>query len=475
MIEYINKHLAFYAQIASFIAFIYVLCSPIDLPGCGLYFLVPFSYCLMAFSCKEVFAYHNGAYGLKCFFGISFIKYVILPCYVCYNNGKGFSYLYSEVAYQYAILISSIEICVSMFVIKAFYPKSLRRQTRIMQKRKSYYSDLSIGGLIFVLLLGLLVYTRGHMGDVINGVRFLVVVSKFDRNADFWTYEIWSVQLMLAFFTIVITSYYQKKEDKCPAGKNIIFPLIMVFISCTLILTNNRMTIIYYALSGLCILNYAFPKREKVMSTIIVGAMLLVIITFTLIKNYSIDVSSGSSSTVSSSQTVSDLDEYLCGISSVAHSYELYLVNGHRFSFENIIAEILRFAMPMRLPGLLPSSYANYPTTIDLATTGTEMVSVAGETLFWGGFIFGWLFDIIAVYFIVRILVHYDIKAKLSKDLGKRYIYSWMSILFGIFMCYAIQTLWNNATYMPLYLTFVLWINRVFSVHKKQIKTILHI
>ncbi len=474
MIEYINKHLAYYAQIASFIAFLYVLYSPVNISGYGLYFLVPLSYCLMSFSCKEVFAYHKGGYGLKCFLGISFIKYVILPCYICYNNGKGFSHLCSDDAYLYAILISSIEICVSMLVIKVFYPKSLRKQSRIMQQRKSYYSDLSIGGLIFLLLLGLLVFVRGHMGDVLNGIRFLVVVSKFDMNADLWTYEIWSVQLILAFFSIVITSYYQKKEDKCPSWKNIIFPLIMVFISCSLILTNNRMTTIYYALSGLCILNYAFPKREKTMTTVIVGAMLLVIITFTLIKNYSIDVSSGSSSTVSSSQTASDLDEYMCGISSVAHSYELYLVNGHRFSLDNIIAEILRFAMPMRLPGLVPKAYANYPTTIDLATTGTEMVSVAGETLFWGGFMFGWLFDIIAVYFIVRILIHYDIRTKLSKDLGKKYIYSWMSILFGIFMCYAIQTLWNNATYIPLYLTFVLWINRQFSIRRTQIKTILH-
>lgn len=312
------------------------------------------------------------------------------------------------------------------------------------------------------------------MGDVINGIRFLVVVSKFDMEADFWTYEIWTVQLMLAFFTIVVTSYYQKKEVRQSSWKNIIWPIVMVFVSCALILTNNRMTIVYYALCGLCILNYAFPKREKVMSTFVIGTMLLVIVTFTLMKNYGIDVSSGGTSTVSSSRTANDMDEYLCGISSVAHSYELYVANGHLFSLDNIIAEILRFATPMRLPGLLPGYYANYPSTIDLATTGTEMVSVAGETLFWGGYLFGWLIDIIAVYFIARILVHYDVKTKLSRDLGKKYICSWMSVLFGMFMCYAIQTLWNNATYMPLYLTFILWINRQFSLRKKQIENIFY-
>lgn len=475
MIEYLNRHLALYAQIASLMAFLYVLFHPITLPGCGFYFLIPMSYCLMTFYCKEIFVYHIGAYGLKCFFGVSFIKYTVLPCLVCYYEGNGFPINYSATGYHYAILISSIEILVSMIIIKIYYPKSMRRQSQFLRKKKSYYSDLSVGGLIFVLLLAFMVYKRGHMGEVMDGIRFLVVVSKFDQQADFWTYEIWSVQLMLAFFTIVVTSYFQKKEDRRPSWKNIIFPLIMVFISCTLILTNNRMTIVYYALSGLCILNYAFPKKEKTMSAIIIVSMIVVIVTFTLIKNYSIDISSDSSTSVSSNRAVADLDEYMCGISSVAHTYENYLITGDKFDINNLIAEILRFAMPMRIPGLLPDAYANYPTTIDLATTGTEMVAVAGETLFWGGVPFGWLLDIIVVYIIVRILIHYDIRSKLSRDLGKRYVYSWMAILFGMFMCYAVQTLWNNSTYMPLYLTFILWINRQFSMRKKQIETLIHI
>ncbi len=475
MIDYLNKHLVGYIQIASLFASLFVLCSPIDLPGCQFYFLIPLSYCLMTFHCKEIFAYHHNSFGLKCFYGVSFIKYIILPCYVCCLNGQGFLFTCSSSAYQYAILVTSMEIIVAMLVIKHWFPVSFKRQHYVMQRQKSYYSDLSVGGLVFVILLGFVLFMRGHMTAVISGIRFLVVSSKFDKNADFWTYEIWAVQLMLAFFTIVITSYYQKKEDINVSASHIIFPIVMVFFSCTLILTNNRMTMVYYALSGMCILNYAFPKRKKLITTSIMMSLLVVIISFTLIKNYSIDISSNTDATVSSTDGIADLDAYVCGINSVAHSYENFLLNGDKFSFNNVIAEILRFAMPMRLPGMLPSSYANYPTTIDLATTGSEMVPVAGETLFWGGLALGWVIDAIVVFLIVRILIHYDIKTKLSKDLGKKYIYSWMSILFGIFMCYAVQTLWNNATYMPLYLTFVLFINRTFRKNNTQIKKMLHI
>lgn len=470
LLDNFNRSIGSVVSVVAFVGSIYVAMNTPNLPGTEFFFLLPLMYGIVALFCKDVFAYHERAYGLKCFYVVSFVRYVVLPVYTCYvgefgsydghNNPEG---------YLYAIFVSVLEIIVSYLTIRKFYLRIYAKENAKKTKKIQFYNDLSIGGCFLLLFVVTIVVMRGHLNDVIGGIRFLVVNSKFDMDADFWTYEIWAIQVLFAFITIVVTSFFQKRENRKSSWINIICPTLCAFFSCSLILTNNRMTIVYYALCGLCILQTAFPKRTKVLSSLMIGALMVVMVTFTAMKNFSIDATNMGGNSISHNAGASMLSEYVCGIENIAHSYDMYQINGDKFSFNNVIAEIVRFAMPMRLPGLKSNSYSRTPTTVDLATQGTEMVSVAGETLFWGSLILGWLLDIIAVFIIVRFLVYFDIKTKLEDDLGKKYVYSWLSILYGIFMCYCIQTLWNNTTFIPLFLTVVLWVNRVIRIHKTAI------
>ena len=468
--EQAYRYLGTILGIIGLFATLFVFTHPFSISGTEFYFLLPFVYAICVFSCKKIFLYHIDGFGLKCFLIVTFVRYVLLPIYAC-SLGQIGEYINLDASYYvYAILIQLIELIVSYAVIYRSYNREYKRiSQQLKNKGIQYYNSPGLVGLLLGIGMVLLVVARGHLGPIIEMTRFLVVTDKFDINADYWTYDIWAIQVFFAYAVVVITSFFMKRNDRNESWFNVIIPLVLVFLSCTIILTNNRMTMVYFALSGLSVLNAAFPKKSKILSVIMITVMLTVIVSFTLMKNFGIDINEGGSGSISD-DTVSTLSAYVCGVDNIAHSCDMYSKNGSQYGIANFLSMLYNFAMPTRLPFLHGLFFKGTPTAVDLACNTTEMVSVSGETLFWGGgMILGWLFDIIAVYCISRLLVVFEIHTKLEQDLGKKYIYNWLSVLFGIFMCYCVQTLWNNTTYMPLYLGAALWINRKFKFSKSKI------
>lgn len=458
-----------FLSVIGFIATLYVITHPINIPGVELYFLLPFVYSLCVLINKDVFLYHVDGFGLKCFFIVTFVRYVVLPVYASSEASIGSYTRLDGEYYCYGIFVQLLELIVSYMVIKKYYPIEYKRISSHLCVGKQFYNSLGIGGFILGVGMVGIVVLRGHMGAISEMARFLVVTDKYDMNADFWTYDLWAIQVFFSYVVVVATSYFMQRNDIKDSWINVIIPLILAFISCTIILTNNRMTMVYYALSGLCVLNAAFPKKSKLLSAAMIGVMLTVIVSFTLMKNFGVDISTGSAD-ISNEDGVSTLSAYVCGIDNIAHTCDMYSRNGSTYGISNFFSMLYNFCTPTRLPFLHGLLLKGTPTAVDLACESTEMVSVAGETLFWGGGIFfGWLFDIVAVFLIARLLVIFDIHTKLEKDLGKKYIYNWLSVLFGIFMCYCVQTLWNNVTYMPLYLSAALWVNNKFRFKRKEV------
>lgn len=468
--RYIYRSIGSALGVIALIATLFVFAHPLSTPGTGLYFLLPLSYSICVLLCKNIFLYHIDGFGLKCFLIVTFVRYVFLPVYVCSIGNIGEYSNLSSSYYVYAIFVQVIEVFVSYVVISRTYDKQYKKTIRALRRKgEQYYNSPGVVGLLLGICMVLMVVARGHLGHILEMTRFLVVTDKFDMDADFWTYDIWAIQVFFTYTVVVVTSFFMKRNDRNESWLNVLIPLVLVFLSSTIILTNNRMTMVYFALSGLCVLNAAFPRKSKILSFTMVAVMLTVIVSFTLMKNFGMDISEGDSGPASK-ESVTALSAYVCGIDNIAHTCDMYSKNGFQYGIENFFSMLYNFAMPTRLPFLHGLFFKGTPTAVDLACVSTEMVSVAGETLFWGGgMIFGWFFDIIAVYCISRLLVIFEIRSKLENDLGKKYIFNWLSVLFGIFMCYCVQTIWNNTTYIPLYLGVALWVNGNFKFSKSKI------
>lgn len=444
--------------IGGLIATFYVLEASPNQPGTFLYFTLPLIYAICCFIFFDIFSYQKGGFGLKVFYVIATCRYVLLPVLTC-MVGHFTTSSNSSVSYFYAIIMTDVELIVSCIVVKYIYPRQYDKIKYDMSIKEEYYDDIGIGGLVVVSLSFVLIAYRG-LNTLLSSMRFGVISNKLSDEA-VYAYDIWLAHTLLAFGVVVVTSYFHKRNEKHESFLNIIIPVIFVALSCMMIFGNNRMMIVYYALSGLTVLFKAFPKHKKIFIISVVPIFLIVMISFTMIKQFSVDVTASSSETVGVEQLVSTLTSYICGIENVAKTYDLYAVSGNKMQVGTIFSDIVHNTKILGLPVLnrIPAMLSNIPTSVDLATTGTEMVSVCGQTLFYGGYVTGWLLDIVAYGIIVRLIVIFDINAKLSKSLGRTYLCNWLAVLFGMTMCYCLETLYAGVSYVPFFTWIFLKVN----------------
>ena len=178
----------------------------------------------------------------------------------------------------------------------------------------------------------------------------------------------------------------------------IIIPLVVSFLSCILIVGNNRMQMVYLALCSISVLTTAFPTYKRLATSILLPTMCIVIISFTLFKQFGIVLGEDSVSSTESSDWIVGLTEYACGPENIAHTYDNFLKNGHNESFSTILSDIINYNTTIRTPGLalLRELVYNVPWTFDYAVNGTEMVSTSGLCAYYGhGFIGGLLLSAI--------------------------------------------------------------------------------
>ena len=437
----------------------YVAINQISIPGLEFLFVVPLTYTICSIVYRDVFMYHKNGWGLKVYFVMQFVRFVIGPFLMAKLGDIGYPKNSEVSGYIYAIVVSCIEIITSYVVLHRYYIKEYKRIVTGRQAINYYCTPSFLGFMLFFSLV-LLVFVRGHLPEIIQQMRFLVVSTQYDVE-DLWSYDIWFIHLIFALTVIYVTSFFQKKNDSKPKIVNIIIPTIIVFLTATIVILNNRMLMVNFALTGLAILGKAFPMRQKFLQGVMISTMLIVAVSFTMMKNYNIDVSSDADEVVTEKQQLRDLQDYTCGVENIAHSFDMYQMNGSKMGIENVLSLIAKHTILFKFPGMGIKVFKDIPTTIDLATTGTEMVSVAGETLFWGTPFFGIFFDIFAIFVIVRILVKMEIYAKTSMNLGIIYICNWLAIIFGFSNCYCIMTLWETASNLPFLLAIALLVNNL--------------
>lgn len=453
-----------------FVAFIFVAVNQPNLSGTELYATIPLTYSICCFVFYTIIPFQKGGFGLKVFYVVATCRYVVLPILTCIV-GHFTNETFSSSSYVYAIVMTDIELVVSCLAIKHYYPIFSNRIKDENKEKVEYYDELGIGGLMVLVGSMGLIAVRG-VDTLQRSMRFGVVSTKLTDEA-LYSYDIWLAHTLLAFCVIGITSFFCKRNEKKTSIINIILPVVSVGISCMMIFGNNRMIIVYFALSGLTVLFRAFPKYKGVFVITIIPVFLVVMVSFTMMKQYSIDVTSSGRETVGAEQLVQTLTSYICGIENVAKTIERYSVTGNQMSFLTFFSDIVHNTKILGLPILskIPRLMDGIPTSVDLATTSTEMVSVCGQTFFFGGGILaGWLLDIVAYIFIMRFLVIFDINAKVSESLGTVYVFTWLSVLFGMTMCYCLETLYAGMTYVPFFTWIFLTINRKIRMRWSRIK-----
>ena len=321
-----------------------------------------------------------------------------------------------------------------------------------------------MGGWLVIFVALLLIAIRGT-GALVASMRFLVISDVIDSES-YYGYDRWMAQTMQAFFAVIVTSYFQKRNERKNSLWNVIIPLIVCLLSCTVVFGNNRMMMIYFGLSAMSILSVSFPKYKKGVFLIVIAAMAVVLVSFTLIKQYRVDITQESAE-IENEGLAGSLAVYVSSTEAIAKAYDRYQLTGNQMQAMTIFADIVDKTPIMHLPGLpFITAVKGITPSYSLAMTSHEVVPAAGQTLYYGGYTFGWLLDIIAFWLVMLLMVKLEIHSKLEINLGNRYLYTWTSVVCGLVMCYHFGIIWNAFAYVPFFLLVALTINRKLVIKK---------
>lgn len=468
--NYITKVLSGVLITLGIVTTIYVGLHTPDRAGTTFFFLLPltFTICLVLF--RKIIPYHRNGFGLKVLYAVIVVRYIIIPFLTCYV-GTFSGAIYSKKGYEYGIFMQVVELLVTCIVIYYCFPKIYLRCFKKYESSifKQYYDDISIGG-VFVMLFSLFIISRRGIGNMLASMRFFVLTEGLEKEA-MYGYDIWMAHTLLAFLVIISVASFQKREQRKKSIFNIIIPLIFVFLSCTMSFGDNRMTIVYYVISGLAVLLTAFPNRKTLIFGTIVPTFIIVIVSFTMIKQFGYDVSAGGDTGLEGDDLLSVMSAYVCTTQNIAKSYDMYVRNGDFVSIGSIFTDIVDGVTLLQLPFLqqIKNVFISAPSTIRLASTGTEVVPMAGQTLFWGGYGLGWMIDIIMYIIIIRLLIISDCYSKNEKRIGNTYLLTWVSVTFAMVMTYNFSIIWSSLNYTPFFVLCALYINRILRIKRKRI------
>ena len=366
-----------------------------------------------------------------------------------------------------------MELLVSCGVIKYSYGRMYIKERRNNQNKHAYFNKMSLGGLIVLACAVGIVAIRG-VNRMLSKMRFGLITEAMDEES-MYGYDIWLAQTMMAFLVIMVVEFFSEREERKPGIANCIIPVITVVLTCLCTFGNNRTTIVYYAICGLMILLKAFPERKKLFYSIVGPSFLLVLVSFTLLKQFHIDLSgtSGMKTMRTDNSSIQQyLTSYLCGTESIAKCYYLYSITGNQMQLLTLFSDIAHKTSILGLPGLdrIVQLFKNVPTSYSLAMYWVEIVPIVGQAIFYGGYVMGPYIDLIAYVVVIRLLVRCEVKGKLSNEIESAYLFTWLAGIFSFCMCRSLAVMYANCSYIPFYLSIALMVNKYLRIRRRKRK-----
>lgn len=460
--------------VIGFVVSFYVFINTPDMKGCGLYFTIPLTWSIAAFTFNDIFPYHRDGIALKIFYVVTFAKYIVAPIVVCYVGAFSTQLgTFSASAYFYAIFIQDIEILFCFGSIKYFYWREFNKFSIELENRTLFYDRISAGGMIIIIMAIGLIAMRG-IDRILVTMRVGIVTESLAAE-DMYGYDIWLAHTMLGFLVITATDTFCQKNDKHESFFNVLIPTLFVALSCILIFGNNRATIMFFAFCGLMVLTRAFPRKRKLFYSIIIPTMIAIVFSFTLMKQFGYNVSTGEyrgSTRITDAGIVESLSSYLCGTESIAKTFHLYGINGDKMQLLTPFSDLVHKTTILGLPGLnkIVKLFENVPTSYSLAMYATEIVPVSGQTLFYGGYVLGPVLDLVANIFLMKLLIRCEIRGKRSREAADVYIYTWLGLNLALCMTRSLAVMYSNAVGIPLFIFVATRANRwiQFRIGKRQ-------
>ena len=410
---------------------------------------VTFSICFLLKA--AVFDFHKDGIALKIYYTVLVCRYLILPYTIYLSNGETGYYMPSvnySISYWVAIIVMCLELIISVVVIEKTYMKTYKKtKHRIYNTNKYKCNTITSGGWIIIAILCLILLVR--INYVIPSTNIILIKDSAD-DAGVW-YEAIIVNCIKAFgFAMLMQKIYKSKGSKI----NIIYYIMAVVLALAnfgIYYGSNRAYIVMTLIATLFIYMYIYPQYKLVSMAVLIPVGIVCVVTMFINKQFGVELSDFSTSTLSIQSISNIIELYVGGPWNYASGFEAAFGRYLPDIGMIIAGYIQKFALA-NIPGFKWLRYIEYACTPLYGTDvyawdayqtslgiygNSQILSGVMEILVMYGLGIGWIVSFVYQIWISRMIVKIECYGKLLYDIGYKYMYAWLGVMFGMYMCYS--------------------------------------
>lgn len=454
----------------------YVALSPVARPGLEALWAVPLAFTVCVTAVPSIISFHRGGVGLKVLYCIVVIRYLVVPVLVAYTGGQvgALWVAASREGYRFAVAVTVAELFACCLTIRIAWPRyHMRAVTRERESRLSTdgADGITLGGLLLVLCLTTIIAIRGF-DSVMTSFGFFVLKEKHAGGSELVdSYAVTAIQVLKSFLFVGVAVWCRRRSDASGSKRWFYVALVAAVLNAITYFGYNRSIIVQTGVATVATLGYLFPTQRKQALLLLTPAIGAVLYGLVLLKQYNVKPEDSASELVLTQTSISnDLEAYVAGPWVLATAFDGAGAAGAPIGLTAVVRGYTDNFFPFKIPGLQwPNElFSGVHSVIDIYQAYTwpsagAMLPLSGEMIYYGGLVLGSALALLAVVVVTRLLIFFDQGNVHASNAQQKFMFSWMAVLFGLFMCYCSITLVWSASKFALFLALIFWANnRVF-------------
>ena len=447
--------------------------------GLELLFLLPVAFAIGSIVFSRAFSYWRENSAFVIIFATIWVRYIFAPVLMTLTGTALTTVNPAPSYYRLAIAIQIFELFAALAVIDYVWTRHKKKVMHAEQARYLKPVDFKLTWLGFLFLVALvgLVVVRGHIPDLVNRYSTWWHISE-DFSAVFF-YDYISVEIIKSVLGVVLISFFARRFHKTKAKMDrflcYVFALA-VGISMTMIyMYDQRTALVQLVISSLIVLLAFFPTKKKATLLILGGGGAILVAYVFATGSMQYEVGGTNDGTWAELSKMAEL--YVSGPSMIAVTQQHYDWVRSQMSAMTYLSD---FITTSHIFGMFPFLRGINNLVTNIPTTNILFVESLGGLTYilpnyslWTYYttnIFGWLFEILAMYWVIRVICYVDTKKKTVDDACNYYALAYVETLLGqaIFVNNTFL-LWHAFTNLPFWLLMFVYINNLGNKIKLQL------
>lgn len=437
--------------------------------GLEIMFLLPVAFTICSVIFSRSFSYWHDNVAFVIIFTSIIVRYLIIPILITISGTALSTVNPTPEYYRMAILIQIFELVVTLIVIDYVWTRyKLKIVNNRFSSKKVDFKLRWLGALFLITLIGLVI-VRGRLPYLMNRYSTWWHISN-DFSAVYF-YDYISVEIIKSVVGVVFISFFARfyYKTKSKFDKFVYYSLaILTGICMTMFyMYDQRTALVQLIISSMVVILAFFPDKKRMTITIFgIGGTIFVALVFAT-GSMGYEIGRINEGMLAELSKMAEL--YVSGPSMVAITQQNYSWLRENMSFMTYISDFINtshiFGMFPFLRGFL-NMVSNVPTSnilfVDSLGGLTYILPNYSLWTYYASNIFGWLFEILSIYLVIRVICYVDLKKKKTADGCYYYALAYVEILLGqaIFVNNTFL-FWHSFTNLPMWLLIFAYINNL--------------